>query len=139
MLGGVEIPYPKGLDGHSDADVLLHAVSDAMLGALGLGDIGIHFPDTDPKYKDARGLDLLEAVNGLIRKKGFMVNNADCVIVAEKPKVSPFFDKMKSAISEILHIEVSRIGIKATTNENIGPIGKGEAIAGWAVVLLNKL
>jgi 2-C-methyl-D-erythritol 2,4-cyclodiphosphate synthase len=139
ILGGVEVPFGKGLEGHSDADVLLHAVADAMLGALSLGDIGTHFPNDDPQYKGASSAGLLGKVNDLIRKKGFSVNNADAVLIMEEPKISPFFPEMKKRISDILRIKGTGVSIKATTNERIGPLGKGEAIAGWAVVILKEL
>lgn len=137
-LGGVEIPYIKGLVGYSDADVLLHAISDAILGAANLGDIGIHFPQTDPKYKGASSTGLLREVNGLIQKKGYRVNNLDVVIIAEEPKVNPFVANMKKNISDTLKIDPSRVSIKATTNEGVGSIGRGEAIASYAVVTLKE-
>ncbi len=137
-LGGVEIPYKKGLLGHSDADVLLHAICDAILGAAALGDIGTHFPDTDPKFKNARSTDLLARVNQLISALGFRVNNIDSVVIAQEPKIMPFSNKIKENIAEILNMDQSYIGVKATTNEGIGAIGKGEAIASFAVVTLNK-
>ena len=137
-LGGVEIPYIKGLVGYSDADVLLHAISDAILGAANLGDIGIHFPQTDPKYKGASSTGLLREVNGLIQKKGYRVNNLDVVIIAEEPKVNPFVANMKKNISDTLKIDQSRVSIKATTNEGVGSIGRGEAIASYAVVTLKE-
>lgn len=138
VLGGVEIPFAKGLDGHSDADVALHALSDAMLGALSLGDIGKHFPDRDPKYKDAVSGGLLLKVNNLIGEKGYSVNNADIVIVIEKPKIAPFTDGMKNKISGILGIEKDRVSVKATSHEALGPVGKGEAVASYAVVTLTE-
>ena len=137
-LGGVEIPYKKGLLGHSDADVLLHAICDAILGAAGLGDIGTHFPDTDPKFKNARSTDLLARVNQLIGARGFRVNNVDSVVIAQEPKITPFSNKIKENIAEILNMDQSHIGVKATTNEGIGAIGEGEAIASFAVVTLNE-
>lgn len=136
MLGGIEVPHEKGLEGHSDADVLLHALSDAMLGALALGDIGTHFPNDNPKHKGARSARLLKEVNDLIREKGFTVSNADTTLAIEEPRISPFFPQMKKKIADILRIDESRVSVKATTNERIGPIGKGEAIAGWAIVAL---
>lgn len=137
-LGGVEIPYIKGLVGYSDADVLLHAISDAILGAANLGDIGLHFPQSDPKYKGASSTGLLREVNGLIQKKGYRVNNLDVVIIAEEPKVNPFVANMKKNISDTLKIDPSRVSIKATTNEGVGSIGRGEAIASYAVVTLKE-
>ena len=139
ILGGVEIPYIKGLVGYSDADVLLHAVSDAILGAVGLGDIGMHFPDTEPRYKGASSASLLEKVNDLIRKKRYRVNNVDVVVIAEEPKISAFRANMKKKISDILRIDQSRINIKATTNEGVGSIGRGEAIASYAVATLEEI
>ncbi|MCQ9207048.1 MAG: 2-C-methyl-D-erythritol 2,4-cyclodiphosphate synthase [Omnitrophica bacterium] len=138
VLGGVEIPFTKGLDGHSDADVALHALSDAMLGALSLGDIGQHFPDDDPKYKGAHSGALLLKVNNLIESKGFSVNNADIVIVIEKPRIAPFVAGMKKKISGILGVEEGRVGVAATTHEALGPIGKGKAVASYAVVTLTE-
>lgn len=138
VLGGVRIPYAKGLLGHSDGDALLHAVSDAILGAASLGDIGMHFPNDDPAYKDARSADILKKSYGLIRKKGYRVNNVDTVVVAEKPRIADFAMEMKKNISDILEIDLSRVNIKATTNEGIGSIGKGEAIASFAVVTLEE-
>ena len=139
ILGGVEIPFAKGLEGHSDADALLHALSDAMLGALALGDIGTHFPDDDPKYKDASSAALLGEVDKLVRREGYSVGNADTVIIAEKPKLGPFFADMRKKISGILKIDSARVSVKATTNERLGPIGRGEAIGASAIVALKKL
>ncbi len=138
ILGGVEIPYIKGLVGYSDADVLLHAVCDAMLGALGLGDIGRHFPNNDPRYKGASSIGLLEKVNDLIRQKRYCVNNVDIVVIAEEPEIRAFRADMKKKISDILRIDQSRINIKATTNEGVGSIGRGEAIASYAVATLEE-
>ena len=138
VLGGVNIPCVKGLLGHSDADVLLHAISDAMLGALSLGDIGRHFPDTDPKYEGARSIDLLKKVYELVKAKGYVVNNIDTVIITEEPKIKPFSDEMIKNIANILKIKKSDINIKATTNEGVGSIGRGEAIASYAIALLRK-
>lgn len=139
ILGGVEIPFAKGLEGHSDADALLHALSDAMLGALALGDIGTHFPDDDPKYKDASSAALLGEVDKLVRREGYSVGNADTVVIAEKPKLGPFFADMRKKISGILKIDSARVSVKATTNERLGPIGRGEAIGASAIVALKKL
>lgn len=137
-LGGVDIPYVKSLVGYSDADVLLHALSDAMLGAAGLDDIGVHFPDTDPAYKGASSVDLLKKVNDLIQKKGYRLENADMVVIAEEPKIRPFVAGMKTKISGILHIDASQINIKATTQEGVGSIGRNEAIASYAVAMLKE-
>lgn len=138
ILGGVEIPFDKGLLGHSDADVLLHAITDAILGAASLGDIGRHFPDTDPKFKDADSRVLLREAYGLIRKKGFKVGNIDALVISERPKIGPYSDEIRRNISEDLDIDADTINIKATTNEKLGPIGREEAIAAQAVCLLEK-
>ena len=137
-LGGVEIPYVKGLLGHSDGDVLLHAISDAILGAVGLGDIGMHFPNDDPQYKGASSIGFLDKVNNLIREKGYHVSNIDVVVIAEEPKIERFVTDMKKKISDVLSIDLSRTSIKATTNENVGSIGRGEAIASYAVAALEE-
>jgi 2-C-methyl-D-erythritol 2,4-cyclodiphosphate synthase len=136
MLGGMHIPYPKGLLGHSDADVLAHAVCDALLGALGAGDIGEHFPDTDPRYKGACGVKLLQVVAGLVRKKGFVISNIDSVVIAEEPKLMPFKEKMRGKIAAALKIKADSVSIKAKTNEGLGEVGAKKAIACHAVVLL---
>ena len=136
VLGGVEIPYIKGLVGHSDADVLLHAISDAMLGAANLGDIGTHFPDTDSRFKNASSAGLLEKVDNLVKKNGYKIGNIDVVVMAEEPKIGPFVAGMKKEISGILKITEKEISIKATTNEGVGSIGRGEAIATLAIVML---
>ena len=137
ILGGVHIPFPKGLLGHSDADVLCHAISDAVLGALGLGDIGKHFPDTDPKWKDASSVELLKLVIDLMGQKGFGLLWFDTTIIAEEPKISPYIESMKEAISRS-GIHPGFINIKAKTNEGIGFIGSGEGIAAFAVCVLKK-
>jgi 2-C-methyl-D-erythritol 2,4-cyclodiphosphate synthase len=124
IIGGVEIPFDKGLEGHSDADVLLHAICDAMLGALALGDIGIHFPNTDERWKDADSALLFKHVNELINSKGYELGNLDCVLAMEKPKISPYSDKIKNRIAEILTAEFDQISIKATTTEKLGFIGR---------------
>jgi 2-C-methyl-D-erythritol 2,4-cyclodiphosphate synthase len=136
ILGGVDIPFTKGLDGHSDADALLHAITDAMLGALALGDIGKHFPDTDPAYKDVDSRVLLRAANKLINEKGYVVGNIDATIVAEQPKMNPHIPSMVERISEDLAIEPNRISLKATTSEKIGAIGRQEGISATASILL---
>ena len=138
FLGGVDIPYVKGLIGYSDGDVLLHAIADALLGALSLGDIGEHFPNTDPDYKDIQSKEILKKVAEMAASKNYVVNNVDTVIIAEEPKIHPFKDKMVEVIAEILGIDKSRINVKATTNEGVGSIGKGDAIAAYAVVTLEK-
>ena len=138
FLGGVEIPYVKGLLGYSDGDVLLHAISDAILGGMGMGDIGVHFPNTDPQYKDISSLELLKKVAAIAASKKIIINNVDTVILAEEPKIYPFRQKMVDAISDILGIKKDRVNIKATTNEGVGSLGKGEAIAAYAVVALEE-
>ena len=138
ILGGVEIPYTRGLEGHSDADVIVHAVCDALLGAIGAGDIGRHFPDDDPKYKDISSIELLKQVVVLLNEQGFKVNNIDATIVAEEPKITPFRDRMRKNIAEASGVEEGRINVKATTNERVGPIGKKEAIAAYAIASVSK-
>ncbi|MFC1576117.1 2-C-methyl-D-erythritol 2,4-cyclodiphosphate synthase, partial [Candidatus Omnitrophota bacterium] len=138
VLGGVEIPYIKGLLGHSDGDALLHAISDAMLGALALGDIGTHFPNTDPAYKDISSLELLQRVSELVRGKGYSVNNIDVTVIAEEPKINHFISRMKERISAAIGIEISSVSIKATTNEGVGSLGRNEAIASFAVATLKE-
>lgn len=138
ILGGVEIPYEKGLDGHSDADVLCHAIGDAILGAAKLGDIGQHFPDTDPKYKDANSLKLLNEIAKIVNKKGFTVIDVDSVVIAQAPKLAPLRDKMRENIASVLGIAVENVGVKATTTEGLGPEGRGEGISAQAVALLSE-
>jgi 2-C-methyl-D-erythritol 2,4-cyclodiphosphate synthase len=137
-LGGVEISFPLGLVGHSDADCLIHAVIDALLGAAGEGDIGRLFPDTDPAYKDARSTALLAAVMERLKKAGLEVVHVDSVIVTEKPVIAPYVPAMKHVLCPLLGVAPDRLGIKGKTNEGIGAIGKGEAIACWATALLRK-
>ena len=136
FLGGVEIPYVKGLLGYSDGDVILHAISDALLGALALGDIGQHFPNTDPEYKDIASGEILKKVARMLSDKKYTVNNIDTVVIAEEPKIVPFKDKMAEAIAGMLGIDKSRVNIKATTSEGVGALGRGEAIAAYAVATL---
>ncbi|MBM15915.1 MAG: 2-C-methyl-D-erythritol 2,4-cyclodiphosphate synthase [Nitrospina sp.] len=138
ILGGVEIPHLTGLDGHSDADVLLHALCDALLGAVGAGDIGSHFSDTDPKWKGVSSLILLEQVTAICRDKGFEVSNVDTIIIAQKPKLASFLPDMKKNIAQTMAINFGQINIKATTTEKLGFTGKEEGIAAHAVVLLFK-
>ena len=140
IIGGIKLNHPSnlGLDGHSDADVLTHSIMDALLGALSLGDIGKYFPPSDEKWKNANSLELLSKVIKLIRNKGWEVNNIDSVIVAERPKINPYVELMKENISNILDIEISLIGIKATTNEQLGPEGREEGISCHSVVLLKS-
>jgi 2-C-methyl-D-erythritol 2,4-cyclodiphosphate synthase len=136
MLGGVEIPSAKGLDGHSDADVVLHALADALLGAAALGDIGRHFPDTDPRYKGVSSLILLGHVAELLRKHRLAVVNADVTLVLEAPKIAPYVERMRASIARALAIAPGQVSIKATTAEGMGFIGIGEGAAAYAVVLL---
>lgn len=136
LLGGVEIPYVKGLLGYSDGDVILHAVSDAMLGAISAGDIGEYFPNTDPKFKDMSSREILKKVFDMVSKKNYKVNNIDVVVLAEEPKIYPFKEKMVGAISDMLGLKEGNVNIKATTNEGVGSIGRGDAIASYAVVTL---
>lgn len=136
IIGGVTIPYEKGLLGHSDADVLLHAVSDAILGALGLGDIGKHFPDTAAEYKDADSLVLLKRVWQLAKEKGYKLGNADSTIIAQKPKMLPYIPQMVEIIAAALEAEVDQVNVKATTTEWLGFTGRGEGIAAQSVVCL---
>ena len=138
ILGGVEIPYELGLSGHSDADVLIHALMDAMLGAAGLGDIGKHFPDTDNKYKGISSMILLKKVKELIEEEGYSLSNADITIVAQKPKLAPYIDQMKKNIALALCTDVSDINVKATTEEHLGFTGRLEGISSHAVVLISK-
>ena len=138
FLGGIEIPFIKGLIGYSDGDVLLHAIADALLGALSMGDIGIHFPNTDPKYRNIRSSEILKRVAEMVSSKHFVINNVDTVILAEEPKMYPFKEKMVEAIAGVLGIEKDKVNIKATTNEGVGSIGRGEAIAAYAVVTLKE-
>ena len=138
VLGGVDIPFSKGLEGHSDADVLLHAVSDAILGALGKGDIGQMFPDTDPKYKDISSLKLLKDIKDLMMSEGYRVGNLDCIVMAEEPKLGPYRDKIKNSICKVLETSLDNVNIKATTTEKTGAIGRSEAMAAYAAVLLEK-
>lgn len=136
IIGGVDIPYEKGLLGHSDADVLLHAVTDAILGALGKGDIGKHFPDTDVAYKDADSVELLREVWRMVRDEGYILGNLDCTIIAQRPKMAPHIPAMINCMSEVLEAEPSQINVKATTTEQLGFTGRGEGIAAQAVVCL---
>lgn len=137
VLGGVTIPFEKGLLGHSDADVLLHALCDALLGAAGLGDIGLHFPDTDPLFKDIYSIKLLAMTYEMVRKKGFSIINADSTVFAEAPKLSPYKNAIQKNIAQTLNVEPGLINIKATTTEGLGMIGKGEGIGAMCVVLID--
>jgi len=137
ILGGVHIPYEKGLLGHSDADVLTHAIADAMLGGLALGDIGQHFPDTSDKFKGADSLKILQAVYALVRGREYRIGNIDTTVVAQAPKLAPHINMMRQNIANILDLKTGDVSIKATTNEQVGPEGRGEAISTHAVVLLH--
>lgn len=138
IIGGVNIPYEYGLLGHSDADVLVHAVMDALLGAAKLADIGVHFPDSDPRWKGADSLKLARAVAGLVKEKGFEIVNVDSIIIAQRPKMSPYFAQMAANIAEALGTEAEAVSVKATTTEKLGFCGAGEGIAASASVLLRK-
>jgi 2-C-methyl-D-erythritol 2,4-cyclodiphosphate synthase len=138
IIGGVTIPYEKGLIGHSDADVLLHSITDAVLGALALGDIGKHFPDTDPAYKGADSSELLRVVWGLAKEKGYRLGNVDATIIAQKPKMAPYIPRMCTRIAELLEAEPDQVNVKATTTEKMGFTGRGEGIAAMAVICLVK-
>ena len=138
FIGGVEIPYIKGLLGHSDGDVLLHAICDAFLGALGQGDIGELFPDSDPKYHGISSVELLKEVNALVKKKGFLVGNIDTVVIAEEPILSPFKKPIQKKIAQVLSIREENVNIKAKTNEGLDEIGEGEAIAAYAVAIITE-
>lgn len=138
ILGGVTIPYEKGLLGHSDADVLIHAIMDSLLGASALGDIGKHFPDTDPKYKGISSIKLLKEVGNLLKKNGFSINNIDSTIIAQKPKMAPYIQTMRENIASALSIELNQINVKATTEEGLGFTGTGEGISSQSICLLNK-
>jgi len=139
IIGGVQIPHPKGLLGHSDADVLVHAVMDAVLGALALGDIGQHFPDTDAEFKDANSMELLRHVQCLVEEEGFVCTNLDSIIMAEKPKMGPYLMEMNTNLASALKIKTEQVSIKATTTERLGLIGREEGIAAQAIVLLNSM
>ncbi len=141
ILGGVRLVHPDGLglDGHSDADVLAHAIADALLGAVALGDIGKYFPPDDPQWKDLDSLVLLANIVALVRERGWKVVNVDSVIIAERPKLKPHIDRMRSNLAKCLGVELQSVGVKATTNENLGPEGREEGISSHAVALLEEL
>lgn len=139
IIGGVEIPHYKGLLGHSDADVLAHAICDALLGAAALGDIGKHFPDNDDRYKDVDSLVLLEKVCELIRNKGYEISNVDSTILAQAPKLRPYIDEMRSKLAKAMKLDIDELSVKATTEEKLGFTGREEGIAAHAVVLLMKI
>ena len=138
ILGGVKIPYEKGLLGHSDADVLLHAVSDALMGAAGLGDIGVHFPDTDPKYKGADSLLLLQTVGQKVKAQGYRISNIDVTMIAQRPKLKDYIPQMVQNIARVLELEPSRVNVKATTEEKLGFTGEGLGMSCHAVCLLEE-
>lgn len=137
ILGGVEIPYEKGLLGHSDADVLLHAIMDALLGAAALGDIGKHFPDSDEKYKGISSIELLKEVSLLLKNNNYSIMNIDSTVIAQKPKLAPFIDEMRKNISSSLGIDIDRVSVKATTEEGLGFTGEGLGIASSAICLID--
>lgn len=139
VLGGVVIPFEKGLLGHSDADTLLHSICDAILGALSEGDIGKHFPDDKPEYKDISSIELLKEVAQMMRSKGFMVNNIDSIVVAQRPKINSYIPEIQKNIANILDISINKINVKATTTEGLGFIGKGEGISAYSVVSLMEI
>lgn len=139
ILGGVEIPYHLGLAGHSDADVLSHAIGDALLGAVGAGDLGRHFPDQDPAYKDISSLILLEKIMAIVRERGYEAVNVDATVVCQAPKLAPHFPEMVTQLAPILGLAPEEINLKATTTEQMGFAGKGEGIAAYAVVLVKKI
>ena len=139
ILGGVEIPWDKGLLGHSDADVVCHALSNALLGAIGEGDIGRHFPDSDPRYKGAASLELLQGVMELVKARGFRVGNADLTILAEKPKLAPYREEMQKRLAVVLEVEPTAVNVKAATGEKMGFVGREEGMMAEAVVLLESV
>ncbi|MDR3326863.1 MAG: 2-C-methyl-D-erythritol 2,4-cyclodiphosphate synthase [Prevotellaceae bacterium] len=138
FIGGVKIEYEFGLEGHSDADVLIHAICDSLLGAAGLRDIGYHFPDTDPQYKNIDSKVLLKKTVELLRQQGYSISNIDSTICAESPKLNPYIDEMREVLSKILNIPVKDINIKATTTETLGFVGRKEGIAAYAITLINE-
>lgn len=138
VLGGVQIEHTMGLLGHSDADVLTHAIMDALIGAAALGDIGKLFPDSDEKYKDANSIMLLKEIVNILSKEGYSINNIDSIIVAQRPKISPYIQKMREIIADACNIDISQVSIKATTEEKLGFTGREEGISGYAVCLISK-
>lgn len=138
ILGGITIPHDRGLIGHSDADVLLHTITDAALGAIGEGDIGRHFPDTDPAFKDADSAKLLEEVWKMVEEKGYVLGNVDCTIMAQRPKMAPYIEQMRESIAKLLNAQSSQVNVKATTTEKLGFTGREEGIAALATILLIK-
>ncbi|MBR2075921.1 MAG: 2-C-methyl-D-erythritol 2,4-cyclodiphosphate synthase [Exiguobacterium sp.] len=138
ILGGIEIPHERGLLGHSDADVLLHTIADAALGAIAAGDIGKHFPDTDPEFKDADSKGLLRHVWQLVKDQGYVLGNVDATVMAQRPKLRPYIDEMRAVIAELLEADIEQVNVKATTTEKLGFTGREEGIAAQAVILLNR-
>ena len=138
ILGGVDVPCERGLDGHSDADVLVHALMDALLGALREGDIGKLFPDTDPAYEGADSIELLRHVAALVRERGFEIVDCDCTVAAQAPKLAPYREQMRANMAEAMGVAVDAVGVKATTTEKLGFVGRREGIAAWAVALIQK-
>ena len=138
IIGGVEIPYNKGLQGHSDADVLMHAITDAILGALALGDIGKYFPDTSQDFKDADSSTLLKKIYNLVSEKGYIIGNVDSIVTMQAPKIAPFISQMQKKISDILETGIDNVSIKATTTEKLGFVGREEGVSAFATVLLIK-
>jgi 2-C-methyl-D-erythritol 2,4-cyclodiphosphate synthase len=139
IVGGISVPFEKGAVSHSDGDVLAHAICDALLGAAGLGDIGTHFPDSDPKWKDASSLRFLEHVDDLLDEHGWTIDHIDAIVIAEKPKMNPHFPAMRQALAEALGVDVARVHLKAKTNEGVDAVGRGEAIAAYAVATLERV
>jgi 2-C-methyl-D-erythritol 2,4-cyclodiphosphate synthase len=138
VLGGIEVPHPRGLQGHSDADVILHALGDALLGAAGLGDLGTYFPPSDAQWRNADSGDLLRRIVEQVKNEGWRVGNCDLTVIAEEPRLLPLRDRMRSRIAQLLGIAPAAVGLKATTNEGLGALGRGEGIAALAVVLLKR-
>jgi 2-C-methyl-D-erythritol 2,4-cyclodiphosphate synthase len=138
ILGGIHIPYAKGLKGHSDADVLIHAICNALLGALGERDLGEHYPNSEPRYRNYSSTRFLEEISGLVQKKGYRIANIDSVVIAQAPRLSPYIEEMRGHFAKVLGVERERVGVKATTPEGIGSLGKGEGIAAQAVCLIEK-
>ncbi|MGN9165769.1 2-C-methyl-D-erythritol 2,4-cyclodiphosphate synthase [Tissierellaceae bacterium HCP3S3_D8] len=139
IIGGVDIPYEKGLLGHSDADVLIHSIMDSILGALALGDIGKHFPDTDPKYKDISSMILLENVYNIMKDEGYMIGNIDSTVAAQSPKLASYIDEMRGNLARILNTSIKNINVKATTTEELGFVGRKEGISSYTVCILERI
>jgi 2-C-methyl-D-erythritol 2,4-cyclodiphosphate synthase len=138
FLGGVEIPHPRGLAGHSDADVLLHALINALLGAMGEGDIGTHFPDSDPRYENISSVKLLQSVTGIMQRRGFKLINADVTVIAQQPKLAPYYQAIRTSVARALKVAATKVNIKAATTEKLGWIGQSKGMAATAVVLLRR-